>query len=45
VVDTFGSLNGTGTILTLDFGGTDILELQNAGGFTVATLGSDIDIA
>lgn len=42
VVDTFGSLNGNGTILTLDFGGDDILEVQNSGGMTLATLGADI---
>lgn len=42
VVDTFGLLNGTGTILTLDFGGGDSLEVQNAGGITQATLGLDI---
>ena len=44
VVDTFGSLNATGTILTLDFGGGDILEIQNGSGINIATLGADIDV-
>lgn len=42
VVDTFGTLNETGTILTLDFGGGDVLEVQNAAGITQETLGADI---
>lgn len=42
VVDMFGGLNGNGTILTLDFGGGDILEVQNAGGIDALTFGSDI---
>ena len=42
VVDTFGTLNPTGTILTLDFGGGDILEVQNASGIDQSTLGLDI---
>ena len=42
VVDMFGSLNGNGTILTLDFGGGDILEVQSSAGIDAATLGADI---
>ena len=42
VIDTFGTLNGTGTILTLDFGGGDILEILNAGGIDQGTLGADV---
>lgn len=42
VVDTFGSLNEAGTILTLNFGGTDILEVQNGGGIDMTTFGLDI---
>ena len=42
VVDIFGTLNPTGTILTLDFGGADILEVQNADGIVAASLGADI---
>lgn len=42
VVDTFGTLNGPGNILTLDFGGGDILEIQNAAGINAATLGADL---
>ena len=42
VVDMFGSLNGSGTILTLDFGNGDILEVQNSAGIDAATLGADI---
>ena len=42
VVDLFGTLNVTGTILTLDFGAGDILEIQSASGIVAATLGSDI---
>lgn len=41
-VDLFGTLNGNGTILTLDFGGGDTLEVQNSGGIDQSTLGSDI---
>lgn len=44
VVDTFGSLDASGTIMTLDFGGSDILEVQNADGITLATFGADITI-
>lgn len=44
VIDTFGSLNTPGTILTLDFGNGDILEVQAAVGINDATLGSDIVI-
>ncbi len=42
VVDMFGSLNATGTILTLDFGNGDILEIQNADGIDIDTFGEDI---
>ena len=42
VVDMFGSLNANGTILTLDFGNGDILEVQNSAGIDAATLGADI---
>lgn len=42
VVDLFGTLNSAGTILTLDFGGGDILEVQNSGGIDETTFGADI---
>ena len=42
VVDMFGSLNGNGTILTLDFGNGDVLEIQNSLGIDADTLGADI---
>ena len=42
VVDMFGTLNGSGTILTLDFGNGDILEVQSGAGIDAATLGADI---
>ena len=42
VVDTFGALNGTGTILTLTFIGGDVLEVQNAAGINALALGGDI---
>ena len=42
VIDTFGSLNPTGTILTLDYGNGDILEVQNAATINATTLGSDV---
>ncbi len=42
VVDMFGSLNATGTILTLDFGNGDILEIQNGAGIDMDTFGEDI---
>ena len=42
VVDMFGTLNGSGTILTLDFGNGDTLEVQNSAGIDVDTLGEDI---
>ena len=41
-VDFYGTSNGTGSILTLDFGGGDILEIQNAIGINAATMGADI---
>ncbi len=44
VIDTFGTLNSTGTILTLDFGGGDVLEVQNGAGIDQATLGADVFI-
>ena len=44
VVDMFGSLNATGTILTLDFGNGDILEIQNGAGIDIDTFGADIII-
>lgn len=42
VVDEYGNLNVAGTILTLDFGGGDILEVQNSGGIDQSTFGADI---
>ena len=42
VVSTFGTINGTGTLITLNFGDGDILQLQNTGGLNLATLSSDI---
>ena len=45
VVNFYGSANGTGSIITLDFGGGDILEVQNGAGLNLATLGDDILIA
>lgn len=42
VVDMFGTLNSNSTILTLDFGGSDVLEVQNSGGIDIATFGADI---
>ena len=42
VVDTYGTLNGAGTILTLNFGGGDILQVSNTAGISVATIGGDI---
>ena len=42
VVDMFGSLNASGTILTLDFGNGDILEVQSGAGIDADTLGADI---
>ncbi len=44
VVDMFGSLNAAGTILTLDFGNGDILEIQNGAGIDIDTFGLDIMI-
>lgn len=42
VIDTFGVLNGNSTILTLDFGDGDILEIQSAAGLVQSTLGTDV---
>ena len=42
VVDMFGTLSADGTILTLDFGGGDILQVENSAGIDAATLGADI---
>ena len=42
VVDMFGTLNGSGTIRTLDFGNGDILEVQSGAGIDADTLGADI---
>ena len=42
VIDTFGTLNPNGTILTLDFGGGDVLEVQNGAGIDMATFGTDL---
>jgi len=42
VVDVFGNLNATGTILTLDFGNGDILEIQSSAGIDVDTVGAKI---
>ena len=44
VVDTYGTSNATGSILTLDFGGGDVLEVQNRNGIDATTLGADIAI-
>ena len=44
VVDMFGTSNSTGTIFTFDFGGGDILEVQNAGGINAESLYNDIVI-
>ena len=44
VVGTFGSANGTNTIVTFDFGNGDILELQNGSGLVLGTLGADLII-
>ncbi|PHQ80749.1 MAG: hypothetical protein COB65_10900 [Thalassobium sp.] len=43
VLNAFGALNGTGTIYTLTFG-SDVIELQNAGGINAATLAADLTI-
>ena len=45
VVNTFGTLNGSGSVLSLDFGGGDVFEIQNGAGINAATLGLDILIA
>ncbi len=42
VIDIFGMINTNGTILTLDFGAGDVLEIQNGSGITAATLGADV---
>lgn len=45
VVATFGSVNASNTLITLNFGGGNVLEVQNgiaAGGLNLALLGSDI---
>ena len=42
VIDEFGSLNPNGTILTLDFGNGDILEIQNSSGIDMSTFGNDL---
>ena len=42
VVDTFGSLNPNGTILTLDFGRGDVLEVQNSAGIDIDTFVIDL---
>lgn len=42
VVDTFGVLNATGKILTLDFGGGDVLEVQSGAGIDMSVLGQDV---
>ena len=42
VIDEFGTLNAPGTILTLDFGNGDILEIQNAAGIDASTFGNDL---
>ncbi|WP_377505893.1 calcium-binding protein [Octadecabacter sp. R77987] len=38
----YATANGTGTILSFDFGGGDVLELQIAAGFDLAALALDI---
>lgn len=38
----YATPNGPGTILTFDFGGGDVLELQNAAGFDLVALAQDI---
>lgn len=42
VIDTFGTLNGNNTILTLDFGDGEILEVQSADGIDQTVFGLDI---
>lgn len=44
VIDNFGTLNATGTIMTLDFGGGDVIEVQNAVGIDQSTFGDDVVI-
>lgn len=44
VVASYGSLNGTGTILTLDFGSGNIIEVQSGGGINDTTLHLDLSI-
>ena len=45
IVDSFGNLNATGTILSFDFGGTDILEVQSGSGINLLTFADDLMIA
>lgn len=42
VIDTFGTLNTAANILTLDFGGGDVLEVQNSAGIDATTMGLDV---
>ena len=42
VIDLYGKLNAAGTVLTLNFGGGDILQVINTGGVDKATLGGDV---
>ncbi|WP_377512270.1 calcium-binding protein [Octadecabacter sp. R77987] len=44
ILDTYGTLNGTSTLYTLDFGTGDVLEIQNGGGINEATLAADLMI-
>lgn len=44
VVNMFGNLNATGSILTLDFGNGDILQIQNGAGIDIGTFWSDVSI-
>ena len=44
VVSSYGSLNAGGTILTLDFGSGNIIEVQSSGGINDATLYLDLSI-
>jgi len=44
VVDSFGSSNSRGTLLTLNFDGGEILEIQNAAGLDLSSIGARMSI-
>ena len=44
VVNTYGTVNGTATRITFDFGDGDVLELSNGAGLDMLTLGNDLNI-